>query len=75
MEPIDIKGVAAKEINATFQVKMNDKIMPKNKLVRHSIITATVSVLNPLRQIISSESILLKTPGALYLLSNHDISL
>jgi hypothetical protein len=69
--PTNINGAQPRQTNDIFQLNENDIIIPTMNPKTASIKIAIVSVVNPFNFDISSDKILLSTPGALSLLSNQ----
>jgi cob(I)alamin adenosyltransferase len=72
--PMNKKGTKPILIKAMIQQKRNDITIAITKVKKDSSKVETISVVNPLISWISSASMLVKTPGARFLLSNHDTS-
>jgi hypothetical protein len=73
--PTTIVGIKARVISPILQENNIEMITPMIRVNRDSSNIAIVSVDNPFNKVISSDKTLLRTPGALSLLSNHATSL
>jgi hypothetical protein len=73
--PSMTNGVANMQMIAILHWKKADKAIPAKMQITDSMIVAIVSVVRPLRLLISSDKMFVRIPGALSFLSNHETCL